>query len=167
MPTLLRLAILVLNQPPYKPLDVVLSYCHLSLQNSTLTDFAPHFKQRAQVGRLVAASPLCMGLLTPRVPGWHPAPSELRKAVEECHVLNLPNVALGFSIRHTGALHHNMPLVVGMSSPHEVHECIKVWREVQEGNRAEARRTYEEMVTKRLDDVGLKDWSWASPPVGL
>ncbi|KAF8631167.1 hypothetical protein AX15_002506 [Amanita polypyramis BW_CC] len=166
LPTLLRLAILVLHQPPYKPLDIVLSYCHLSLQNSTLTDFVPHFIQRAQVRKLVAASPLSMGLLSPRVPAWHPAPSELRKVVEECRDLcpmDLPNLALGFSMRHADGLHHNMPLVVGMGSPREVHECIKVWREVQEASGAEEREIYEEMVAERLRDAGLKDWSWASP----
>lgn len=160
MPTLLRLAILVLNQPPYKPLNVLLSYCHLSLQNSTFTDFAPHFIERAQVGQLVTASPLSMALLTSKPPAWHPAPSELHKVVEDCRAqcpMDLPSVAIGFSIRHTG---NNMPLVLGMSSPREVHECIKAWREIQEGSRPE-REKWEELMKRKFEDAGFKDWSWA------
>ena len=149
----------MLNQPPYKPLNVLLSYCHLSLQNSTFIDFAPHFIERAQVGQLVTASPLSMGLLTPKPPAWHPAPSELHKVVEHCRAqcpMDLPNVAIGFSIRYTG---NNMPLVLGMSSPCEVHECIKAWREIQEGSRPE-REKWEELIKRKFEDAGFKDWSW-------
>jgi aryl-alcohol dehydrogenase-like predicted oxidoreductase len=164
LPTLLRLAILVLHHPPYKPLDVVLSYCHLTLQNSTFIHFAPHFINRTKVGQLVAASPLSMGLLTPTVPEWHPAPKELRRAVEEAGAqcpMDLANLALGFSIRHTGASHCNIPLVVGLSTPREVHECMKAWVEIQEGRESDERQKWEEWVMKKWEDGGFKDWSWA------
>jgi len=165
LPTLLRLAILVLNQPPYKPLDVLLSYCHLSLQNSTLTAYAPHFIERARVGQLLTASPLSMGLLTSKPPAWHPAPSELHKVVQDCLAqcpLDLPNVAIGFSIRHTGTSHYNIPQVLGLSTPREVHECIKVWREINERSGAD-REKYEELIRRKFEEAGFKDWSWASP----
>ncbi|KAK2466393.1 hypothetical protein APHAL10511_002035 [Amanita phalloides] len=164
--TLLRLGILILHQPPYEPLDVILSYCHLSLQNSTLMEYATHFLQRARVIQLVAASPLSMGLLTPQPPLWHPAPRDLKKVIEGCRSecsMDLSDVALGFSIRYTGASHHNMPLVLGMSTPREVHECMRVWREIQEGTGSEERKRWEELVRKRLEEGGFKDWSWASP----
>jgi D-arabinose 1-dehydrogenase len=74
----------------------------------------------------------------------------------------LPNVAIGFSIRHTGASHYNIPQVLGLSTPREVHECIKVWREINEGNGAD-REKYEELIRKKFEDAGFKDWSWASP----
>ena len=53
LPTLLRLALLVLHTAPYEPLDVVLSYSHLNLQNSTLIAFAPVFRERALVRQLI------------------------------------------------------------------------------------------------------------------
>ncbi|KAF8639730.1 hypothetical protein AX17_000992 [Amanita inopinata Kibby_2008] len=166
LPTLLRLAILVLHRPPYKPLDVLLSYSHLSLQNSTFNEFAPHFLQRAHVRQLVAASPLSMGLLTSSPPAWHPAPPELRKVVENARIRcarSLPSLALGFSVRNTGSSHHNMPLVIGLSTPHEVHECVKAWREIQEEEDVAERRRGEECVVSVLRDAGYKDWSWSSP----
>ena len=70
--------------------------------------------------------------------------------------MDLPNVAIGFSIRYTG---NNMPLVLGMSSPCEVHECIKAWREIQEGSRPE-REKWEELIKRKFEDAGFKDWSW-------
>ncbi|KAM6495684.1 Aldo/keto reductase [Amanita muscaria] len=165
LPTLLRLAILVLHHPPYKPLDVVLSYCHLTLQNSTFIEFASHFETRAGIGQLVAASPLSMGLLTPSVPKWHPAPAELREIVEESRLqcpMDLPDLALGFSIRHAGtSVHDNIPLVVGLSTPNEVHQCIKVWREMQGGSDLDEREKWEKWVIKKFEDAGFKDWSWA------
>ncbi|KAF8076019.1 galactose dehydrogenase [Lyophyllum atratum] len=80
LPTLLRLALLILHTPPYRPIDVILSYSHLSLQNSTFLQYAPQLQQRAQVGQLLAASPFSMGLLTASPPAWHPAPAELSAA---------------------------------------------------------------------------------------
>ncbi|KAF8974704.1 NADP-dependent oxidoreductase domain-containing protein [Flammula alnicola] len=118
LPTLLRLAILILHTPPYKPLDVLLSYSHLCLQNSTLVEFIPHFYQRAKVGQLVAASPLSMGLLTQSPPPWHPAPSALREAVVNAGKTwdgDFPNLAVGYSIRHTSTAARPLPLVVGLA----------------------------------------------------
>lgn len=138
LPTLLRLAILIYKTPPYEPLDVLLSYSHLTLQNSRFNTFAPHFYERAKVKQLLAASPLSMGLLTSTPPTWHPAPRELKSAVVEAQQVgpSLPNLALGYASRQTST---KVPLVVGFSSPREVHECVKVWREVHEGKGDEQR----------------------------
>ncbi|PFH52561.1 hypothetical protein AMATHDRAFT_74044 [Amanita thiersii Skay4041] len=164
LPTLLRLAILILHHPPYKPVDVILSYSHLTLQNSTFMDFAPHFTQRAQVKQLVAASPLSMGLLTRSPPSWHPAPLQLRTTVEEIqqHISDLPDLALGYSMRYAGPAHIDAPLVIGLSTTHEVHECVRVWREIQEIQGLEKRQSGEQFVMNKLHIVGLKDWSWSS-----
>ena len=67
--------------------DVVLSYCHYSLNDTSLLGLLPELEARG-IG-LVNASPLSMGLLSLRgAPGWHPAPPELkavcRKAAEFC-----------------------------------------------------------------------------------
>jgi L-galactose dehydrogenase len=64
-------------------LDVVISYCHFTLQNTRLqTELLP-IAERHGVG-VLNASPLAMGLLTmDGPPDWHPAPPELKAACRE------------------------------------------------------------------------------------
>lgn len=165
LPTLLRLALLI-KATTGKPVDVALSYSHLSLQNATFSEFVPHLSQRAQVSQLLAASPLSMGLLTPSPPPWHPAPGPVHEAVVEARKVwagDLPNLALGFSIRNTGANHGGVPLVVGLSNPREVHEAVKVWREIQKGVGDDARKKGEEQTRDVFREAGVLDWSWSSP----
>ncbi len=68
-------------------LDAVLSYCHYSLNDTSLLDIVPLLEQK-QVG-LISASPLSMGLLGNRpLADWHPAGADIRaacrKAAEHC-----------------------------------------------------------------------------------
>jgi L-galactose dehydrogenase len=74
----------VLNQTE---LDVILSYCHYSLNNTSLLSLIPLLEMK-KTG-LINASPLSMGLLSSRpVPNWHPANQEIRmickQAVDFC-----------------------------------------------------------------------------------
>ncbi|KAB1211823.1 L-galactose dehydrogenase [Morella rubra] len=67
----------VLDRVPPGTVDVILSYCHYSINDSTLEDLLPYLKSKG-VG-IITASPLAMGLLTGVVPpDWHPASSELK-----------------------------------------------------------------------------------------
>ncbi|KAJ7067964.1 Aldo/keto reductase [Mycena amicta] len=166
--TLLRLALLILHNPPFKPVDVILSYSNLSLQNSTFLQFAPQLVGRAKVGQLLSASPFSMGLLTGSgPPWWHPASAELRNATvhaaeeSKARGRSLADLATGYCIRHTGG---TIPLVVGFSKPDEVHECIRVWREIAEDDHDANRNEQEEVVKKIFKDSGVLDWAWASPP---
>lgn len=60
-----------------KALDVVLSYCHYSLNDNTLLGLLPIIKQRGT--GLINASPLSMGLLGTRgTADWHPAAEEIK-----------------------------------------------------------------------------------------
>jgi L-galactose dehydrogenase len=62
-------------------LDTVMCYCHYTLNDRTLTDLIPYLRDK-KIG-IINAAPLGMGLLTGsdrRLPGWHPAPEELRAA---------------------------------------------------------------------------------------
>ncbi|KAF5357625.1 hypothetical protein D9758_007444 [Tetrapyrgos nigripes] len=164
VPTLLRLALLILHTPPYQPVDVVLSYSHLTLQNTLFADFAPHFRERAKVGQLVLASPFSMGLLTPSIPPWHPAPPELRAAVTEArhqYGEGFTDLALGYSIKRS-CLEVKTPMVVGFSHAKEVHECARVWRDVQENAYKPERLEEEEKARKLIEKSGFLDWSWAS-----
>lgn len=166
LPTLLRLAILILHTPPYKPVDILLSYSHLCLQNSALMEFTPHFYARAKVGQLISASPLCMGLLTPKPPSWHPAPRQLRQAVIDASrtwPADFPNLAVGYSMYQSRLTERPLPIVIGLSTPREVHEAVAVWREVQVGYNGEKRRRGEERVKEVIRGSGYLNWSWSSP----
>jgi L-galactose dehydrogenase len=62
-------------------LDTVMSYCHYTLNDQTLTDLIPYLRDK-KIGMMNAA-PLGMGMLTGTgepLPAWHPAPEELREA---------------------------------------------------------------------------------------
>lgn len=147
-------------------MDVILSYSHLSLQNGTFSKYKSQLRQRAQVGQLLAASPFSMGLLTPSPPTWHPAPVDLSAAVRrtaEIWPSGLPNLALGYAIRNTGEAHENTPLIAGFSTPQEVHECVRVWRELQGRIDDDERRRAEESAREIFRESGYLDWSWASP----
>lgn len=167
LPTLLRLALLVLHTPPYKPLDLILSYCHLTIQNDNLKAFAPHFYERAKVTQVINASPLSMRLLTGSPPTWHPAPSELIVAAQEASTVSsawiggLPNLALGYAMRHS--INAGMPMATGYSMPREVHESIRTWRQIQEGVDVKVRKMKEEDLVNIFDRAGFMGFSWASP----
>jgi L-galactose dehydrogenase len=61
------------------PVDTVLSYCHYTLNDSSLDELLPYLRAK-EVG-VINASPLAMGLLTERgAPSWHPASPEIQAA---------------------------------------------------------------------------------------
>lgn len=67
----------VLDRVPPGTVDVILSYCHYGVNDSTLLDLLPYLKSKG-VG-VISASPLAMGLLTEQgPPEWHPASPELK-----------------------------------------------------------------------------------------
>jgi len=169
LPVLLRIAILVLHTVPYEPLDVLLSYSHLNLQNDTLAAFLPQFRERARVSQFVTASPMNMGLLSPSPPTWHPASTNVREASKQANEVcmregwtgGLPNVALGFAYHRAREL--ELPTVVGLSGPREVHENIAVWRELktEDSQAIEKRKAIEELILHEFRDV--QGCSWVSP----
>ena len=72
---------------PQADMDAILSYCHYSLNDTSLLDLLPLI-ETYRIG-LVNASPLSMGLLSSRgTPDWHPAGPEVkelcRRAAEFC-----------------------------------------------------------------------------------
>lgn len=67
----------VLDRVPSGSVDVILSYCHYSINDTALVDLLPYLKSKG-VG-VITASPLAMGLLTESGPPmWHPASAELK-----------------------------------------------------------------------------------------
>ncbi|RKP24863.1 NADP-dependent oxidoreductase domain-containing protein, partial [Syncephalis pseudoplumigaleata] len=88
-----------------RPLDIVLSYCHYTLQNTLLDAYIPRF-HAAGISRIINASPLCMGLFRDGdPPEWHPASEELRQATRRASILcreaglSIADVALRFSLQ--------------------------------------------------------------------
>ncbi|GAA6036852.1 hypothetical protein JCM8097_006313 [Rhodosporidiobolus ruineniae] len=183
LPTLLRLARLVKEH--LEPLDIMQSYCHHTLQNTTLSTYLPLFAA-AGVKQVLTASPLSMGLLrTAPGPGWHPASPALqaatREAAETCKAAGrtLEDVALGFgftSVR-TGGEGGETPTVVGLSTPQEVHETMRVYSELYgpagqgregrapgtglEGEEKKTQRELEAKVVEIFRKSGTMNWTWA------
>ena len=84
-------------------LDAILSYCHYTLNDDSLTELIPELKAK-NVG-VVNAAPLAMGILSGNTPPeWHPASAELKaacvQAAEHCkaHGTDLATLAVQFAV---------------------------------------------------------------------
>ncbi|KAK6536147.1 hypothetical protein TWF281_000394 [Arthrobotrys megalospora] len=72
-----------------RAVDVVQTYCHMNIQNTTLEKSLGRFYGEAGVGVVLNASPLCMGLLRKggvpvgELGDFHPAPRGLREKAAE------------------------------------------------------------------------------------
>ena len=110
-------------------LDCVLSYCHYSLNNTSLSQLIPFLKEK-QVG-IINASPLSERLLTNApLPDWHHAPPILRetcrRAAEHCRLkgVDIAQLAIGFSVENPDIT----TSVVGTANPVNMANCLK-WAE--------------------------------------
>lgn len=148
----------VLDRVPPGTVDVILSYCHYSINDSTLEDLLPYLKSKG-VG-VISASPLAMGLLTEAgAPEWHPASSELkaacRAAVDHCKGKgkNISKLALQYSLANTDI----SSVLVGMKSVKEVEENIAAALEL-------ATAGVDEETLSEITDIlkPVKNQSWPS-----
>lgn len=105
--------------------DVVLSYCHYTIQDTSLDTLLPYLTAR-NLG-VINAAPLGMGLVSEREPpSWHPASPELkaacRQAAEYCtaHGVSLSDLALSFSIQRPDIA----TTLAGMGSVTEVERNV-------------------------------------------
>jgi D-arabinose 1-dehydrogenase len=76
---------------------------------------------------------------------------------------DFPNLAVGYSIKQTNRVERPLPLVIGFSTLREVHEAVKVWREITRELETEKRKRGEEYSQDVIKNSGYLDWSWASP----
>jgi aryl-alcohol dehydrogenase-like predicted oxidoreductase len=68
----------VIDHVPVGMVESILSFCHYTLNDDSLTDYLDYFE--SQHTGVINASPFSMGLLTERgVPDWHPAPEALKR----------------------------------------------------------------------------------------
>lgn len=123
----------ILDRVPVGTVDAILSYCHNNLADNTLTDLLPYLKEKKVA--VISASFSSMGLLTQRdPPSWHPASEEVKAAAVKSKNLcaekgtDLATIAIKHFIRTPGVDVHLM----GMATPQEVEEDLKVVREALE-----------------------------------
>lgn len=119
------------------PLDAILSYCNLNLQNITLSKYREKFESQCQVKMISNASVLSMSLLRRQeTKQFHPASQELRKcsdrAAKYCHDngVDLAKLALRYAI--TKWIPYG-PTIIGVSSVEELQDSLKTFQEVQSG----------------------------------
>jgi L-galactose dehydrogenase len=103
------------------PLDVVLSYAHHHLFDTSSNDL------RLGEASLIEAAPLAMGLLTnDGPPAWHPAPAPIREACARAAMharsrgIDLAKLALGFALKNDRAT----STLVGMRTVAEVEANV-------------------------------------------
>ncbi|KAG6762547.1 hypothetical protein NC652_023446 [Populus alba x Populus x berolinensis] len=121
----------VLDRVPPGAVDVILSYCRYSINDSTLADLLPYLKSKG-VG-VISASPLAMGLLTENgPPEWHPASPELKSACEAAASFckekgkNISKIAMQYSLSNKDI----SSVLVGMNSVRQVEENVSAATEL-------------------------------------
>ena len=102
-------------------IDTVLSYCHYTLNDTSLVKLIPYLKA-ARIG-IINASALGMGLLTENeVPEWHPASTEIKvacaRAAQYCRSkgVNIAKLALQFSASQPDIA----TTLVGIANPQQI-----------------------------------------------
>ncbi|KAI8972127.1 NADP-dependent oxidoreductase domain-containing protein [Pilobolus umbonatus] len=145
-----------------QPLDIVLSYCHYTLQNTMLADYARLFRQ-AGVKYIMNASPLSMGLLRDEGPfDWHPANEQIRSCAQQAakvaqqQGLSLANLASRFSFQS------NLfdSTVIGLNSAPQVIEAMATYDELKRDNTQQENTAYQ-MIANIFQPC--KDSEWESP----
>lgn len=107
-------------------LDLILSYCHYCLNDTTLAGLIPYLNQK-HLG-IINASPLSMGLLTESgPPDWHPAPENLKDrcaaAARYCRSqgVDIAKLALQFSLAQTDFA----TTLVGIANPEQIKTNVQ------------------------------------------
>ncbi|TKR78236.1 hypothetical protein L596_019075 [Steinernema carpocapsae] len=108
-------------------IEVVMTYCHASLNDNALGEYV-HFFQSRNIG-LVNAATLSMGLLTSEgPPPWHPASESIketaRAAVQYCQSKNISieKLAIDYGMNFAGV----STCLVGMDSVERVMRGIEI-----------------------------------------
>ncbi|EYU18367.1 hypothetical protein ABFS82_02G049800 [Erythranthe guttata] len=148
----------VLDRVPPGTVDVVLSYCHYGINDSTLEDLLPYLKSKG-VG-IISASPLSMGLLTETgPPEWHPSSPELKAACKAAAAYckekgkNVSKLALQYSLSNKDI----STILVGMNSVKQVNENVEAAIQVSTVGKDEKTLSEIEAILKPV-----KNQTWPS-----
>ncbi|KGN43790.1 L-galactose dehydrogenase isoform X1 [Cucumis sativus] len=148
----------VLDRVPPGTVDVILSYCHYSINDSTLLDLLPYLKSKG-VG-IISASPLAMGLLTDQgPPEWHPASPELKSACQAAAAhcrkkgKNISKLAIQYSLVNKDI----STVLVGMNSVGQVEENVAAAEELATFGRDEETLSEVEAIL-----IPVKNQTWPS-----
>jgi L-galactose dehydrogenase len=105
--------------------DAILSYCHYSLNDSSLGGLVPYLA-RMGVG-IINASPLSMGLLTEKgPPDWHPASEDVKaacsKAASHCKSrgANIAQLAVQYACSNPAIT----TTLIGTADPHHLEQNV-------------------------------------------
>ncbi|ODV88823.1 hypothetical protein CANCADRAFT_148385 [Tortispora caseinolytica NRRL Y-17796] len=146
-----------------RPLDVILSYCHYCLHNTTLLARVEEFKA-AGVDVVINASLLSMGLLrNAPPPEFHPASADLKAAVaaaaseiKQKYNINLGDLALRFALKTWQG-----PSIIGCLSSEEVTVAAESAGSAPGTSSPELSDTDKECIDlfrSRLGDLYNTDW---------
>ncbi|KAL4180002.1 hypothetical protein AMTRI_Chr13g89980 [Amborella trichopoda] len=149
----------VLDRVAPGSVDVILSYCHYCINDSSLEDLIPYLKSKG-VG-IINASPLAMGLLTEGgPPEWHPASLELKSVCKAAAVhckekgKNISKLALQYSLRNKEI----SCVLVGMNSVGQVKENVSSALEI-----SSAEKSVDDLLQEVDAILGpVKNQSWPS-----
>ncbi|XP_071729913.1 L-galactose dehydrogenase-like [Rutidosis leptorrhynchoides] len=148
----------VLDRVPLGTIDVVLSYCHYGINDTTLEDLMPYLKSKG-VG-VISASPLAMGLLTESGPPvWHPASPELKAACQTAASFckkkgkNISKLAMQYSLCNKDI----STILVGMRSVEQVQLNVAAAIELAKGEKDEETLAEVEDILKPV-----KNQTWPS-----
>ncbi|KAI3704157.1 hypothetical protein L1987_74372 [Smallanthus sonchifolius] len=126
----------VLDRVPPGTVDVILSYCHYGINDTTLEDLLPYLKSKG-VG-VISASPLAMGLLTESgPPEWHPASPELKAACRTAAAFckkkgkDISKLAMQYSLCNK----YISTILVGMKSVEQVQVNVAAATELAKGDK--------------------------------
>ncbi|KAI3827916.1 hypothetical protein L1987_02005 [Smallanthus sonchifolius] len=126
----------VLDRVPPGTVDVILSYCHYGINDTTLEDLLPYLKSKG-VG-VISASPLAMGLLTESgPPDWHPASPELKAACRTAAAFckkkgkDISKLAMQYSLCNKDI----STILVGMKSVEQVQVNVAAATELAKGDK--------------------------------
>lgn len=148
----------VLDRVPPGTVDVILSYCHYGINDSSLVGLLPYLKNKG-VG-VISASPLAMGLLTENgPPEWHPASNELKAACQAAAVFckekgkNISKLAMQYSLSNKDI----SSVLVGMNSVQQVEENVAAATEL-------ATVGIDEKALSEVDEIlkPVKNQTWPS-----
>lgn len=147
-----------------RPLDVVLSYSNLCLQNTTLAKYLDRFEKEAHVAQVVNASPLSMSLLrSGPTHDFHPAPQHLKDSVsraaqftaQQQPAVEIADLAVRFALRA------HSPTVFGLMTTLEVDSAVETYWKAH--NDADLRATDEKLVKEVHSILGSDlDYVWPS-----